>query len=853
VERPIDVLRSEVERALVRGDGGSAACTLFSDGIEALLRDAFAGGEGVSVLALGGLARRELAPHADVDLLVLVAERDERLCAEVERLLYALWDAGLVLGHAVRTPAEVEAAALDDQHAATALLEARPVAGDTDLAAVAQRRFGSQVLPRLRARLIGDKLAEMKERRARFGGSVHMVEPNVKASPGGLRDLHSALWIGLAHSGPVPTGKDGLSRLLELGVVFEREAAALRSAREQLLSLRAALHVVSGRAEDRLLFGHQAPIATLLDVLPRERETASEALMRRYFFAALLMRRTVDDVVERATLPPPAAPSRGREVARGFRAAAGYLFLADAELFVREPARMVDAVRVADEEGLRLAPRLRYRVYEALQHHGKLFDDEAVGRALLALCHSRGAKVAPFTALLEAGVLGAISQDLSRLEGRFKQDGYHAYTTDAHICRVTDMALRAASGNEPVPEALAPSVARTSRFHLVVLGALFHDIGKGLPGDHSKVGAEICLREARRMGLPPGEREILRFLVEEHLLLSWASQRRDLTDPAVTEDVARRVKTPERLDLLALLTWVDIAGVAPGMFTDWKGRLLGLAVERVRAYLLSPHESGAVRGEHEAEIRRRAAESLSGIASPEALERFLEGASVRALASRLEEELMEDLAAFAAYDPEAKAPIITCSPAEGGHAHTLRVVCPDRRGLLAELARALLSHGANVLHAHADSRDDGIGFDAFRIDDGRGRALNSEVLTHALAALFEAGDGRPLAPLARRRPARRTGPRIEPRVQVIEGGDTWGAHIVELRGEDRPGLVADLARTFSTLGWNIVLAKINTEGVVARDTFYILPDDSDVEAAGPVLEAALVECLSPESREPGAP
>lgn len=854
--RSPDELREDVTAALERGEGGTLASRIYSDGVEALVKDAFertGPSEGVAVLAQGGLARRELAPRADVDLLIVVEERRDELHTRVEKLLYALWDLGLVLGHAVRTPADAFDAVRADHHAATALLEARRLAGDEQLAASVRGRFFREMMPVLRERLTRDKLAEMRERRARFGGSVHLVEPNVKSSPGGLRDLHSVLWLGLVQAGPGTSPKGGaLSRLLETGIVYAREAEALRGARDELLALRTSLHLVSGRSEDRLLFQHQQTLAELLRVQPQREETPTEALMRRYFRAALVVRRTADDVVERLLLEPKApaaAVAVARDLGQGLRSARGMVFAAEPSLFERAPARMIDAIRVADEEQLRLSPRTRSRIYQALTDR-KLDDDEACGQALLALCKSRHVMGTPFAELLESGVLGVVMRDFQRLDGRFKQDGYHAYTTDAHICRCTDMALRVASGAEPPPDALAPAVERTSRFHLLVLGALFHDIGKGLGGDHSQQGVDIALLEAKRMGLPPGEREILRFLVEEHLTLSWASQRRDLTDPAVIEDVARRVLTAERLDLLALLTWVDISSVAPGMMTDWKGRLLGLAVERVRAYLLEPNESGAVRGEHEAEVRRRASASLAGVTDEDSLARFIEGASVRAIASRLEDELVEDLAAFAAYDPEKQDPIVACSLAEGGHAHTLRVVAPDRRGLLGDVARALASHGANVLHAHADSRDDGIGFDAFRVDDGRGRALQHEALAHAVEALYDAGKGDlDRASPTSLKPARRTGPRIEPRVRVIADGDTWGATIVELRAEDRPGLVADLARTFASLAWNIVLAKINTEGTVARDAFYVMRDSADDDASRPALEElreALLLCLKRE-------
>lgn len=843
---------AQVSEDLAAGRSATAACVRFSAQVESLVRSSLeqAGAvSGVAVLAQGSLARRELTPHADIDLLWIVEEDRDELHGMVERALYPLWDAGLVLGHAVRTPQEVGSAAREHHHTATALLEARYLAGDNALAEGTKRRYFTEVVPAIRPRLLVDKLEELLGRRARHGSSS-MAEPHLKNGPGALRDLHSLLWLGLLHVGPGVTATQGgsLRRLLEAGLVYEREAALLRQVRELLLSFRCALHLVSGRAEERLLFQHQSEVARVLRLSAQPGETDTEALLRSYFQAARIGRLTVDEVVERMLQGELPATSSVRDLGGGFGAAADLIFARDPKAFATKPERMIDVVRMAHEEGLRLSPRARSSLHHALATlPGKLHDDERAARALRQLAASRHCRGEPFLQLLELGVLPLVLRDIERLSARFKQDGYHAYPTDEHLCRCVDMALRVSAGVEPPPEALRPALSRTTRFELLVLGALFHDLGKGLPGDHAKIGAEIAAREGKRMGLTAEEREVLTFLVEEHLVLSWASQRRDLSDPSVIEDIARRVQTVERLDLLALLTWVDIASVAPGMMTDWKGRLLGLATEQVRQFLLMPAQMNASRTQQAAEIRLRARATLEGIGS-EALERFIDGASVRAIASRVDDELIADLAAFAQYDPGSGVPVAEAVLAEGGHAHMVRVVCEDRRGLLGDLARALSSHGANVLHAHVDAREDGIGFDAFRVDDGRGRALHPQVVADVLLALRAAvaGDGVLLS--RAHRPWRGRGPRIAPRVRAVEGADSWGATIVEVRTEDRPGLVADLAHTMSAHGWQIALAKISTDGAVVRDTFYVQHDTASVDAAGDLaqLEAALHACLRAE-------
>jgi len=841
-----DTLGADAERRLRRGEGGAAVARAISNAVEERVQSAFGKArrkKGIAVLAIGGLARHELAPRADIDLLVLIDDRRDTNERAAERALYPLWDAGFVLGHAVRTPDEAMSAAREDQHAATALLEARLVAGDEALGAEVLRRFRTEVLPQRRQALIEAKLGERAVARERFGESVYAVEPNVKSSPGGLRDLHAALWVGLLRAGAGDPERDGLARLLQVGFIYEREARTLREARDVVLKLRAALHIVTERAEDRLLFGHQEAIAALLGVEGSEDQTVTEALMGTWFRAALLTRRTVDDVLARL-VPSVGAHTRGaaavEDLEGGFKQTGGKLFLTPGDAIDRAPRRMIDAARIAAERDLVLAPRTRSRLYQAAaDYDGKLWDDRACGAALLRLCRSESVRRRPFGQLLEAGVLSTVLRDIRRLEGRFKQDGYHAYTTDAHICQCTDMALRVASGEEPIPPPLQAAAERTTRFHLVVLGALFHDIGKGLGGEHSELGAEIAEREARRLGLPPDERAVLRFLVTDHLILSHASQRRDITDPAVIEELASRAKTRERLDLLALLTWVDIAQVAPGMFTDWKARLLGVATERVRAYLLSPEASASVRGEHEAEVRQRAMEALEGEALDDLVQRFVAGASVRALATRTDEDLRGDLRAFAAWDGET--PVVRWDETEGGQAHFVRVVCRDRRGLLADLAAALSSEGANVLFAHAGVRDDGVGFDVFAVDDGNGQPLSTTSLQLTVEALQAAAVGGVDRAPPRFRARRRSAPRVPPRARVVPNADTFGSTVFELRAADHPGLVAALARTFERCAWSIDLAKISTDGANVNDTFYASPEEGAAELE--TLRTALLECL----------
>lgn len=860
-------LHDDALARIQRGEAGDEVARAFSDGVEALVRAASVGlAPGTAILAQGGLARRELVPFADVDILVLLASPGDAASlgdgasvvvdeAAAVTPLYALWDAGFRVGHAVRTVASLEelfASVKDkDGHAATALLEARYIAGDQALAVAALKHARRDLFPSTRQALLEEKRRELHARREKHGASPFLQEPDIKSGAGGLRDLHGLLWIGLLQVGEGARDERGdlVAGLLAAGFLHPREAASLVQGRRELLRVRTALHLALGRGDDRLHAAHAEKTVPLLahgtsDL--RAGESEPEALVRRTVQAMGIVKRTVDDALARLT-PPRRGPRH--DLGGGFIELDGalHLFHTDAAQALTVGA-LIDAERLCAERGLvpsesltsrrsafvmeGAAPRPTSGVGVADSGDRAGHDDTAA--ALLRLCSSASARGAPFTRLVEQGVLALALEDMKRLAQRVRFDGVHALTTDAHLARCADLALALTCGSEAPPAPLLLSLARTTRPHLLVLGALFHDIGKGLPEDHSLVGARIVEREAARMRLPGDEAALLAWLVEEHLLLSLASQRRDLSDPKVVDEIAVAVRTPERLDLLALLTWVDMCAVAPGVGTEWKARLLGTAVERTRAVLLD--ETGAVSQGVDEDVRARARAIL---ADHDIARAFVAGASVRFLAARGDDELKLDCAVFGRMRASGHAASdVRAAP---GRVHELRVAARDRPGFLADVAAALASEGANVLDAALDVRDDGVAFDCFVIDDGRGGRLDDSVATCLPVTVAAAADrvARAVRPVAGGiAPSRKRTPpsSVTPRVRVLPS-DSWGRPVVEIRAGDRLGLLAELAAVFASHDFSIALARIHTEGPRVTDVFTI----ERVDHASPT--AAQLEAL----------
>ncbi|MDP2339695.1 MAG: ACT domain-containing protein [Deltaproteobacteria bacterium] len=755
-------------RALLLRERGDVVARAFSDDVEASVR--LAAGELPSracVLALGGLARRQLLPFADVDALFLLEDMDS---VDVGSIVSRCWDAGLKVSWSVRAPAEL-LALFDDVagkqgHAATALLEARPIAGDLAFGTAILTELRRELGARRRHALMMARVDEALARRARFHNSPSLVEPDVKEGPGGLRDLHLIAWAGLCHSG-VDVGMQGgdgdvLPVLLGAGVLFPSEVEVLTEVRRELLTVRAALVVAAGRSEHRL---HAAAAEAAAALLPPDVAAGSlrpgEALVRRAVVAMRQALVVVDDALQRFC--PGVVPRRPRSD----------------------------------------APSL-----------------------LALLTSTEPVFPGAFTGLLERGQLQPLLPDLARLTGRVKHDGIHAFTTDAHLARCGDIAAAIMGGagvdvlgDLALPAPLAPVLRRIERPVVVVAASLLHDIAKGLPGDHSEVGERIARTTLAIPGFATDDIDDVAFLVLHHLLLSTTSQRRDLGDPAVIDDVTRIVTTPWRLDALAILTWCDWCAVGPGIGTLWKAQLLRACVDAVREALLSPE----TRARADDDVRSRARALLSQEPEPavgkddepyDPPQLFVDGASVAFLRGRTNDDLRADARAWSSLRVVNRL----AGKTAGGALVSLdapqraSVLARDRPGLLADLAAAFASEGASVLDARLDVRSDGTVFDVFVFDDGRGRPLPRETAMRIGGALDDAIAGTKHR-VSRGRPATT----IPARVRFLDDV----ACVVEVRGADRRGLLHDLARAFSDGGWSISVARLHTEGARVTDVFTV--------------------------------
>jgi [protein-PII] uridylyltransferase len=828
----------------------------------------------VSLVALGGYGRRELAPWSDLDILVLHSAGDPTPFVRTasEKLLYALWDLKLEVGYGVRDLAACDALAEQDHPARTALLDLRFMSGDRELYRALERDQLHGLSAAKVDRFIQDKLAEMRERRERFGDSLFLLEPNIKQSEGGLRDLQSALWLAR-----VRFKVGGITDLLTRAVMPEREVREMRRARDFIWRIRNEMHYLARRKTDQLTFDLQPLVAEAMGYRDAESGSGVEQFMRHYYVAAKTVLVGVDAIVDRClepqdatgwrTVPPPAA-SLGAEqpvvVLRGkpnregewavdggeFKVFRGRLTVTGSDVIQRSPGALVRLFATADREGLDLYPYARdLAAHVASELPETAAEDPEVSQELLACFNRPGTRGRFLTRMHEIGLLQRIVPELSLITARRQIDVYHVYTVDVHTLNAVRrlFALRCGDVKE---EPLTSIMQRLERPLPLYVGALFHDVGKGSGKDHSVRGAEIAGPAAVRLGLDAADAADIEWLVLKHLRMAAIAQRRDLSDPDLIHAFAEEVGTVDRLQKLYLLTYADIATVGPGTWNEWKSRLLRELYEKTLA-VLAGGERRPEPGLAEAAGRAEAARALEGRGTPAEIERFVAAMPARYFLTEPPERAPTHLRMLWRGREGVMASYLRCRPAL---AHCdLTLTAPDRPGLLATIAGVLASHRIDIQHAEVFSTPtdprlgwiSGRALDVFEVRGPEGGAVDRERWISARGDLRRVLSGEEdLDALMGRRlrssslPSKPL-PALKTKV-VIDNVSARAHSVIDVFTADRVGLLHTLARTLFDLGLTVDLARISTEGHRALDAFYVRTSDGqrlEGEAARRVVEA----------------
>lgn len=886
--------------------------------------------ERVEILALGSYGRRELCPWSDIDLLFLLPSDVPKgpdlpvpVRQFVEGVLYGLWDLGFEVGQAVRNVEQTLETAHNDASVLTALLDARLIArgGVTDAICPSldalQRALEAQLLsgPRVAA-LIEAKLKEADSRHDRFGDSVFLLEPNVKESEGGLRELHTARWVARARW----RARD-LRHLVRLGVLSSREGQALERAYGFLLRVRTELHFIARRRQDHLRFEYQEQIAPVLGYVdadekdPDRRTHGVERFMRAYYFNAGQLRLHSGMIVERGTSHHRRQPCQAIPAPGGFKLWDGRLTVSDRSQFTKDPVALIRIFRVAQEESLEIYSYTKNLIAE----HVGLIDRELrrsplVLTEFLALLEDPKADGAIMEVMHDLGVLRRLIPEISRVTARWQHSLYHVYTVDVHSLVVLKNLKRLRNGAFiEVEREMTRLCAGLPRPGVLYLAGLLHDVGKGWPrGDHSKRGERVArvigerFEQCKISGWTSTETEDLAWLVRQHLTMSNISQRRDLSDRLLLESFAEEVRTQERLVMLYLLTFADMKGTSPKVWTDWKRGLLKELFHATRGILEHQAQGHAQvelhfalrRQRSELELLQEAQQRGDFNLEPDVVRTFIRAVPTRYMLSFNARRMVRHAQMWRDVSRRGGLAMHVRHLRREGRTK-LTVAAPDQPGLLALIAGTLAAHSLQILtaqvfstqalapavrvdpatppedeaeaYAHVDSSPGApaagqIALDVLYVTDAHGELCDDPQRWTAVRADLRdvvRGGKNVETLLSRRRPSSRLELRHRPAVKnrvELAREDSNRETVIDVFCEDRMGTLYTIAKTLMEQGLSISLAKISTQGHRVADGFYVtdaktglkIESQERLQEILKALEAALEAMTAQASSPPDA-
>jgi [protein-PII] uridylyltransferase len=801
------------------------------------------------LVAVGGFGRGELFPHSDVDVLLLLpddanVEDDPALKAKVESFIGSCWDSGLEIGSSVRTAAHCVEEAAKDVTVQTSMLEARLVAGSKQNFLSLQKQLNAVLDPKA---FYVAKTLELRQRHNRFENTPYALEPNCKESPGGLRDLQVVLWV--ARAAGLGKSWDDLARG---GLATAFEVRQIK-ANEALLSLiRARLHIIAGRREDRLVFDLQTVVAESFgysaeaddgNKLPSR---ASEALMRRYYWAAKAVSQLNQilllNIEER--LNPNTYPLRS--INERFCDKAGMLEVVSDDLYVREPHAILETFLLYESTvGIKgLSARTLRALYNARSVMNGKFRSDPVNRAtFLRILQEPEGITHAMRLMNQTSVLGRYLWVFRNIVGQMQHDLFHVYTVDQHILMVLRNMRRffiAEHSHEyPMCSQLA---AGWDKPWILYVAALFHDIAKGRGGDHSELGRKEVRIFCRQHGIAAEDAHLIEFLVGEHLSMSRIAQKEDLSNPDVIAAFARRVGNERYLTALYLLTVADIRGTSPKVWNAWKGKLL----EDLYHYTL--RVLGGRAPDPDAEIEARKREALTTLAlhaEPfEAYKALWDTLDVSYFMRHEASDIAWHARQLSRHVGKAKT-IVRARRSLAGEGMQVLVYTPDAPDLFARICGYFDQAGFSILDAKIHTAKNGYALDTFQV-------MSPTLADHyrELAAMVEAELARtletqgPLPPPGKGRVSRRVksfpiAPRVD--LQPDEKAQRW---LLSVSASDRVGLLYLIARVLARHRINLQLAKVMTLGERVEDTFLIDGPELQQNKAQIAIETELLEALN---------
>jgi len=814
-------------------------------------------GERLTIMAVGGYGRGEMAPHSDVDIAFITPIKQTPWCEQViEAMLYFLWDLRLTVGHSSRSLDDMVRMCRADLTIRTAMLEGRYVWGDQDLFAEASRRFWAEVVAGTERQFVTEKLAERNERHKRLGDSRYVVEPNVKEGKGGLRDLHTLYWIGKYIHKVRDAGE-----LVDVGLLTAKEYRAFRKAETFFWAVRCHLHAITRRAEDRLTFDMQREVAARMNFSDRPGKSAVERFMQYFFLQAKVVGNLTGvflaQLDEQFTAKQPRgllAGFRARaRTLKGYRVFGGKIQAPGDDWFQQDPVRLLEIFVLADSEGLEIHPEtMRQIARDAGLIKADMRKDPRANQLFMELLTSRNDPEMVLRWLNEADVFGRFIPDFGRVNAQMQFDMYHHFTVDEHTIRAIGLLARIEKGEMKQDHPLAHEIVQQVRSRRALyVAVLMHDIAKGRGGDHSVLGAEIARKYGPRLGLDPDETELVSWLVGQHLLLSATAFKRDLADPKTIADFVEVMQSVDRLRQLTLLTIVDIRAVGPGTWNSWKRQLIHTLYDSAEEQLRLGHVQHG--------RSQRVAAKQAAVAERLGKRKDLVESIGRQLGDAYWIAEPDDIIArnLVLLDEHRGEPLTIATEYYAARGATLvTVLAADHPGLFYRIAGGIHLAGGNIIDARIHTARNGVAVDNFLIQDPLGRPFMEDGQLERLTTGIEnalANRVKLVPQLAARPLARPRADAFEVRQRVIFDNKASNKFtVVEVNARDRPALLNRLARALFEAKLMVHSAHITNYGERAADTFYVtdlLGEKIESPSRLKALESQLLEAASSEVAE----
>lgn len=789
----------------------------------------FMPGNSACLVAVGGYGRKELYPQSDIDILILhsteqLSSLQQQQCnQQIEQLIGACWDIGLAIGQSVRSINECMLEAKKDISVMTNLLEARFLCGQRSLLQALNQRLANELDS---SRFFNAKLDEQASRHKRCNDSAYNLEPNIKESPGGLRDLHMLLW----QASGLRLGNSWRA-LQQQQLISRNEARQIARHQRRLQHLRIHLHLLTKRREDRLIFDCQNELAAQLGFHDNEHMRASEQLMHSFYQSAQfisLMNRILLRLMQPYTQ---VSKMKIKPINADFAQQQGQLVVLQDDLFQRRPAALFECFLLRQQHAdidafspqcLRLLYQARTLItasFRRQSHHQQLF--------LRILQQTVGVDVA-LKEMSQLGILGAYIPAFARITGQMQHDLFHVYTVDEHIMRVVANLHRFSLPEFAHEFPLCSQLFKQfDQPYLLYLAALFHDIAKGRGGDHSQLGEQDAARFCRAHALPRQDAALVAWLVKAHLMMSSTAQKSDLSDPSVIHQFAQQVSDRRRLIALYLLTVADIRGTSPKVWNSWKAKLLEtlfLATER----LLQGQQAHA-----STELTRRQREATEKLGyygiTPANFHQHWQLFGEHYFLRYDGNEIVWHTRLLLTH-LHSPRPIVRARLSPNGDGIQVMIYQADRDNLFAQICQALEQLAFSILEARIVTTQHAYALDTFLIMEQEDKSINYRDLLSYIEYELTQRLEQNLAPqavnsgrLSRQLKHMPIAPRVETERQFTDTGQASDKIALNIVAGDRPGLLSSVAYVLYQQRFKILNAKINTLGARAEDSFLIMP------------------------------